>query len=161
MSYSCGNLAKYFSHLNNYHDSLYKHYTNGLNKRFLSIQKACRDERNEEVIYLDVKSFYPSINLSAIEKVWSEACVDSNIPELYRKLGQSFIEKYKITQTDIKNPGLLIGAMFCHLLANFYLKEIDRTMKAITSNRYWRYVDDIVIIGNKEEIEMFSRIMKA
>lgn len=51
--------------------------------------------------------------------------------------------------------------MFCHLLANFYLKEIDRTMKAITSNRYWRYVDDIVIIGNKEEIEMFSRIMKA
>lgn len=151
------NSAVYSYLFNNDRDSLYKHYTNGLNKRFLSIQQACRDKRNEEVIYLDVKSFYPTINLSAIEKIWSETCANSDIPDLYRKLGQSFIDKYKLAQTDIKNPGLLIGPMFCHLLANLYLKEVDRTMKAITSNRYWRYVDDIVIIGNKEELVMFSK----
>lgn len=151
------NSAVYSYLLNNNNNSIYKHYTNGLNKRFLSIQQACRDNENEEVFYLDVKSFYPSINLSDIEKTWLDACNNSTIPELYFKLGQSFIDKYKIAQKDIKTPGLLIGPMFSHLLANLYLKEVDRAMKEITSNRYWRYVDDIVIMGNKEEIKMFSR----
>lgn len=151
------NSAVYSYLFDNYRDSLYMHYTNGLNKRFLSIEQACKDKRNEEVIYLDVKSFYPSINLSAIEKTWAEACINSNIQDVYLKLGHSFIDKYKIAQTGIKNPGLLVGPMFSHLLANLYLEEVDKTMKAFTSNRYWRYVDDIVIIGKKEEIEIFSK----
>lgn len=151
------NSAVYSYLLNDKSESVYKHYTNGLNKRFLSIQQACRDQTNEEVLYLDVKSFYPSINLSTIEKIWIEACHESNIPNLYLELGKSFINKYKIEQKEIKNPGLLIGPMFCHLLANLYLKKIDNSMKSITLNRYWRYVDDIVIMGNKKELELFSK----
>lgn len=150
------NSAVYSYFLNdNCDSSIYKHYTDGLNKRFLSIHQACRNKENEEVVYLDIKSFYPSINLTSIEKTWLEVCNDSNIPNLYKELGQSFIDKYKIVQKDIINPGLLIGPMFSHLLANLYLKEVDITMKDITSNRYWRYVDDIVITGNKEEIDFF------
>ncbi|MFH4966277.1 reverse transcriptase domain-containing protein [Gaetbulibacter sp. M235] len=151
------NSAVYSYLLNDTNESIYKHYTNGLNKRFLSIQQACRDKTNEEVLYLDVKSFYPSINLSTIEKIWIKACSDSNIPSLYLELGKKFINKYKIEQKEVKNPGLLIGPMFCHLLANLYLKEIDSFMKTTTLNRYWRYVDDIVIMGNKKEIELFSK----
>ena len=119
------NSAVYSYLLNDTNESIYKHYTNGLNKRFSSIQKACRDK--------------------------------TNIPSLYLELGKTFINKYKIEQKEVKNPGLLIGPMFCHLLANLYLKEIDSFMKKTTLNRYWRYVDDIVIMGNKKEIELFSK----
>lgn len=151
------NSAVYSYFLNDDCSSLYKHYSDGLNKRFLSIKKACENKENEEVVYLDIKSFYPSINLSSIEKTWLELCNDSGIPDRYRKLGQSFINKYRVIQNDVDHPGLLIGPMFCHLLANLYLKEVDESLKEITSNRYWRYVDDIVIIGSKEEISLFSK----
>jgi len=153
----CTNSAVYSYLLNDTNESIYKHYTNGLNKRYTSIQEACRNKTNEEVLYLDVKSFYPSINLSEIERIWVEACNNSNIPKLYLKLGKTFINNYRLAQKGINNPGLLIGPMFCHLLANLYLKEIDCSMKEATLNRYWRYVDDIVIIGNSKEIELYSK----
>ncbi len=138
--------------------SVFQHYTNGLNNRYSSIKRACINPENEEIIYLDIKKFYPSISLSNIEKVWLKTCNSSNIPDLYAKLGIVFIEKYKRIQ-NFENPGLVIGPMFSHLLANIYLKEIDIHMNSITDNRYWRYVDDIVLVGNKEELKHFSKII--
>ena len=137
--------------------SVYQQYINGLNKRFLSIQRACKSKENEEILYLDVKSFYPSIKLSSIQEVWLKSCEKSKIPSRYQRLGQSFIDKYKLEQKDIDTPGLLVGPMFSHLLANLYLKEVDKAMKDVTLNRYWRYVDDIVLVGTKVEIELFSK----
>lgn len=140
--------------------SVFQHYTNGLNDRFSSIKKACEDQNNEEVIYLDIKSFYPSISIDEIQKVWLNTCKNSQLPDKYLNLGNKFISKYKEVQRT-EDAGLIIGPMFSHLLANLYLKEIDIYMNTLTQNRYWRYVDDIVLIGSQDEIKKFTTILTA
>ena len=154
------NSSVYSYLINNDDRSVFQHYTNGLRKRYNSIKSACQDKSNEEIMYLDIKSFYPSINLDLLRNLWSETCTSSKFPEKFTDLGLAFIEKYRLEQGDVKRPGLLIGPMFSHLLANLYLKNLDKTMKSITEDRYWRYVDDMVIVGKKNEIDKFSEKLK-
>ncbi|MBW1294042.1 RNA-directed DNA polymerase [Aquimarina litoralis] len=154
------NSSVYSYLMNKDNRSVFQHYSNGLKKRYKSIKSACLDTKNEEIMYLDVKSFYPSIDLNLLKRIWTEACFSSQFPQLFTDLGIAFIEKYRIEQKEIEKPGLLIGPMFSHLLANLYLKNLDKKMKSMTNNRYWRYVDDIVLVGNKFEIEVFSKNLK-
>lgn len=135
---------------------IYKHYIHGWKNRYLSIKKYCEESSNEEVMYFDIKSFYPSIDLQFVKEVWEDTCLRTKISEKFKKLGLSFLAKYKKIQEDEEKKGLLVGPMFSHLLANLMLKGVDEEMTELTKNRYWRYVDDILVIGNKEELKQYS-----
>jgi hypothetical protein len=141
--------------------SVFKHYTSGLKKRYNSIQTACKKIGNEEIVYVDIKSFYPSIQLSRIKGVWVEQCLKTDLPKKYVNLGLSLIAKFEDEQNNLEVPGLLIGPMYSHLLANLYLKRLDDIMQKTTDNRYWRYVDDIVMVGSKKEVDEFINDLRA
>lgn len=151
------NSAVYSYLINNDNRSIFQHYTNGLKKRYSSIQEACKKKENDEIIYLDIQSFYPSIELKRLKEIWLKTCSKTNLQKKYISLGLSLIKKFEIEQKENSKPGLLIGPMFSHLLANLFLKDLDDYMQKKTENRYWRYVDDIVLIGSKKEVDKFSK----
>jgi Txe/YoeB family toxin of Txe-Axe toxin-antitoxin module len=138
-------------------DTIYKHYMHGWKDRYDSIKEACEVDTTQEVIYFDIKSFYPSISLDLARAKWNEVCNETKISESIKILGLTFLKKYEKVQKDSDKKRLLIGPMFSHLIANLVLNEIDETMDSITDNRYWRYVDDIIIIGTSEEVKMYGQ----
>jgi hypothetical protein len=138
-------------------DSIYKHYMHGWKERYNSIKQACENNTQYEVVYFDIKSFYPSISLELAKDKWIETCDNTKIDDTIKRLGLKFLSKYEKVQSDSDKKGLLVGPMFSHLIANLVLNEVDGTMESITNNRYWRYVDDIIIIGTSEEVKDYAQ----
>ncbi len=140
--------------------SVFQHYTNGLKKRYCSIKNACKQSGNEEIVYVDIQSFYSSIQLKRMKEDWVQICAKTDLPNKYVKLGLSLMTKFEDEQQGQKVPVLLTGPMYSHLLANLYLKSLDDFMQEKTDNRYWRYVDDIVMVGGKDEVDKFLEALK-
>jgi hypothetical protein len=135
--------------------SVYKQYVHGLKQRFESIRRVCMSNPSGEVLYVDIKSFYSSIKLTKVVEAWGAACENSKISDRYKELGFHFLNKYQLIQENKKEAGLPVGPMFSHLLANITFKEIDRIMERTTNGRYWRYVDDIILVGQPSELESY------
>lgn len=59
--------------------------------------------------------------------------------------------------------GLPIGAYASQWLANFYLEDLDRyTRQTLKVKAMWRYVDDVVILGDsKEELRKKQKLIEA
>jgi hypothetical protein len=138
-------------------DSIYKHYMHGWKERHDSIKQACENNNDLEVIYFDIKSFYPSISLELANDKWIEICDKTKIHGTIKNLGLKFLNKHEKVQSDSDKKGLLVGPMFSHLIANLVLDEVDETMVSITNSQYWRYVDDIIIIGSSEEVKVYAQ----
>ncbi|WP_373941033.1 RNA-directed DNA polymerase [Polaribacter sejongensis] len=137
-------------------DSIFQHYMHGWKERYNSIKQACEINTNQEVVYFDIKSFYPSISLELAKVKWIETCDKTKINETIKKLGLTILSKYEKVQSNSDKKGLLVGPMFSHLIANLILNEVDKKMETITNDKYWRYVDDIVIIGTSEDVKVYA-----
>ena len=57
-----------------------------------------------------------------------------------------------VSKENGKSLSVLTGPMFSHLIANLVLFEIDKVMQEKTQGKYWRYVDDIVLVGNPTQV---------
>ena len=129
---------------------VYKYYFYGFLDRHQAIARACDENPDSEVIYTDIRGFYPSVSLERARNVWSSACFEGKLPDRSRDLGMKLLENQACT-TGNSGSGLLIGPMFSHLIGNLVLRDIDSRMAAIAPGRYFRYVDDFVIVAPKKE----------
>jgi hypothetical protein len=51
--------------------------------------------------------------------------------------------------------------MFSHLIANLVLFKIDKTMQEKMLGKYWRYVDDIVLVGDDSQVSDGREFLKS
>jgi len=94
-------------------------------------------------------------------KIWDEVSSKSKLSNQYRQLGRTFLHNQKAeSQRDKSSNGLLTGPQFSHVIANLLLDEIDSMMYTVTSGNYWRYVDDIVFVGAKDDVYHWREILK-
>ncbi|MEZ5325934.1 MAG: RNA-directed DNA polymerase [Verrucomicrobiales bacterium] len=140
-------------------EGLYQPYFELFSKRQDDIGKRCRKHSKHWVVYLDIKSFYPSITKTRIRSVWKKACKESGLDAFWERLGTHFLE----LQFSYKD-GLLIGPQFSHLLANLFLGDFDIEMEKRFPHRYFRYVDDFAFVVRPEEkdglLEMVATKLK-
>ena len=61
------------------------------------------------------------------------------------------LENQVVDISGHSGSGLLIGPMFKQLIGNLILRDIDPRIAAIFPGRYFRYVDDFVIVVSKKE----------
>lgn len=141
-------------------ETFFQHYIHGWKERYNSIKEVCEAKPNSKIKYFDIKSFYPSISLELARDIWLKCCSESEIDESIKILGVQFLKKYKELQNDSEKKGLVVGPMFSHLIGNLVLQDVDFTMASLTNGKYWRYVDDIVVIGDLDEIEVYSQELK-
>jgi hypothetical protein len=123
----------------------------GLRERHVAIAQACRQQSpDHKVVFLDLRRFYPSISIHRAESVWSWACKESSMPTQWVDLGAKLLHDQGAFEGN-GNRHLLTGPMFSHLIGNLMLRNIDESM-ATASARYFRYVDDITLVGSDAEI---------
>lgn len=132
---------------------MYAPYFAGLQERHRAISKACSGTVGQVVLYTDIKRFYPSISLEVARQAWRQACDKSKITANYRTLGDKLLSHHdKASKATPNNRGLLTGPMFSHLIANLVLRDLDEEMSASFPGRYFRYVDDVVLVGTKDQV---------
>lgn len=91
---------------------------------------------------LDCKKFYPSINHDILKKKYRRLFKDPNLLWLLDEI---------IDSTE-GNTGIPIGNYISQYSGNFYLSSFDHWIKEDKGIKYYyRYMDDIVILGNSKE----------
>lgn len=132
---------------------VFKPYFDGLRERQKAISYSCRKTENGMVLFTDIKKFYPSITSEDAIAAWQGACQQSELSANYERLGLRLLENHvKVSEHDGTGKGLLTGPVFSHLIANLLLDRIDQEMNEISNGNYWRYVDDVVFVGNATEV---------
>lgn len=131
---------------------IFPHYSAGLANRHSAIADACDDFPSGVVRYLDIKRFYPSISPELALTAWKRQTEAAGLTSRWRDLGEKLIDDHSRVTTDSK-ASILTGPMFSHLIGNLVLRTIDDELSANLPARYFRYVDDITLVGTRPAIE--------
>lgn len=148
-----GNPACVFSYPLNSGDDrsgIYEHYSMGLRNRHDAIAKACDETPDGVVQYIDLKKFYPSIAISTAQEVWRRSADSARLGSRWHSLGDKLLADHGSTSADKRS--ILTGPMFSHLIANLVLRALDDEFASNANVRYFRYVDDITLVGTSEHV---------
>jgi len=142
-------------------NGIFVRYFDGLISRQKDISSACKLNIDKKLSYSDIKKFYPSINIEEAKKVWLEHSSKNSLGTKYIELGLTLLENQRVAARFFNdNEQLLIGPSFSHVIANLILKDIDNKMHIMTNGHYYRYVDDIIMIGTENDIEQWRENLK-
>lgn len=114
--------------------------------------KKCLENNIENTKYclkLDIKKFYPSINHEILFEIIKRKIKDNKLLILLKDIIES-------------SDGVPIGNYLSQLFANLYLTYFDHWLKEeVECKFYFRYADDIVILGKtKEELRKVLILIK-
>lgn len=126
-------------------------YYSGFKRRELDIERACRADLDAVVQYLDVRKFYPSIRCETATRSWLIAAARADLPATLLSLGEKLIADYRLVPGN-EDGVLLTGPMLSHLLGNLVMRDLDREYGPTKAVRYFRYVDDIVLVGRPDAV---------
>lgn len=131
---------------------VFQYYPVGLEARHKAITEACEAFPKGLVRYTDIKRFYPSIQKDLAIRAWSKQSDIGKLPKHYRDLGEKLINDH-VNAGNISEDCILTGPMFSHLLGNLVLRELDDEFSKTLPARYFRYVDDITLVGDSRAVD--------
>lgn len=125
----------------------------GIHACAMAVKKALRDYPTETTycLKLDIRKFYPSVNHDILKNILRRKIKDERLLKLldeiidsHNSLPKECIRYY--------GCGIPIGNYLSQYLANLYLTYFDHWLKEEKKVRfYYRYADDIVILGDSKE----------
>lgn len=123
----------------------YQYYFNGYKQRNENITKIFNENKEDIALVLDLKKFYPSINKSSVKDK-----ILQNFRE-YKYDIYSLGNKIITSILDSSKEGVPIGPDLSHLMAQIYLEDFDTKMNKQYNIKYFRYVDDLIIICSSND----------
>ncbi|MDF1875675.1 hypothetical protein JHD48_08005 [Sulfurimonas sp. SAG-AH-194-I05] len=120
------------------------------------IKKDIESKKYDSYIKLDIESFYPSIDHQILlEKVQKEVKDEKALYLLEKALTQITIPKgrRKDKQNNIQTKGVPQGLSISNILSSVYLTDLDIKYTQAENLQYYRFVDDILILCNKTDVE--------
>ena len=121
-------------------------YVRGLCRRHDAIVSACDSNSDGVVRYTDIKQFYPSISTELALSAWRKHAERANLASAFRDVGEKLLEEHRKVSVG-RGLGILTGPMLSHLISNLVLRELDEYCAHGLPVRYFRYVDDITLVG--------------
>lgn len=110
----------------------------GIHKCLFNLRTSL-EENNEYCLKVDIKKFYPNVNNTILKQFLRKKFKDGDLLLLLDEIIDS-------------NVGLPIGNYLSQFFANFYLTYFDHWIKEeLRVKHYFRYCDDIVILGQSKE----------
>lgn len=117
----------------------------------------------DSFIKLDIKSFYSSIDQEKLIKTLKSKIRKQEILNLISNAIQTESLAYPVKEKIKKGKrerGVPEGLPISNALANIYLSRLDKIYKDIECIKYWRYVDDILILVNQENMGKIESMIK-
>jgi retron-type reverse transcriptase len=112
----------------------------------------------------DIKTFYDSIQQDRLVNVLGREIANPAALRLVKRALQTptVPRNTKRVRHDEFRPerGVPQGLAISNILAAIYMKEVDDAMKSL-GVAYYRYVDDVLMYGRKEEVEKALRSFRA
>jgi hypothetical protein len=140
---------------------MFKPYFPGFKDRHAAITAACEAQPNSQVTFTDIRRFYPNISASLADAAWSKASHEANIAPRIREVGRRLLLDHHEEAPKARARGVLTGPMFSHLLGNLVMKDLDERMVAARAGSYFRYVDDIALVGTGSEVREAKSLLNA
>lgn len=138
---------------------IFVHYFEGLHARHKAIADACETYPDGVVQYIDIKKFYPSISTGMAISAWRQHSENADLLPRFRELGEKLV--YDHGQIVRKNEkGILTGPMFGHFIGNLVFQELDEEFTSSLPAEYFRYVDDITLVGDLDAVEKSLKIIR-
>lgn len=135
---------------------VFEDYMKGLRARQSAIASACTGSPDFVVQYVDIKKFYPSVRYELARTAWGRLAEDLELSPRIRDVGHKLLTDYQALHLHA-DRGLPVGPAFSHVVANAVLRPIDVVFSADESIRYFRYVDDIVLVGQRQAVALGYR----
>jgi RNA-directed DNA polymerase len=113
----------------------------GIHHCLRKLNSSLKDVKNTTFcLKMDIKKFYPSIDNALLKKLLRKKFKDVELLYLLDEI------------IDSNEQGQPIGNYLSQYFANFYLTYFDHYIKEILKIKsFFRYCDDIVILGNNKE----------
>lgn len=125
----------------------YDFFANGYKQRNIDI--AAGLVRSDQVaVITDLKGFYPSVKNEQVTSALMSRIDKSD--EQHRESGEIICEFYSQLLAAGGN-GIPIGPASAHVLGHLVLQDVDRDLTEQYGERYFRYVDDMVVVCHKDE----------
>jgi hypothetical protein len=132
----------------------FTYFYSGYSDRNNKISNLLRKQQNLFVVVHDIKSFYPSINShDVLKELDNHLKLEKGLRLDYKE----FIYTISNHMVQSSSIGIPIAPPLSHILANLALEKIDHEMHKLLKERYFRYVDDIIMVLNKDEIQIVNR----
>ena len=126
-------------------------YFHGLQARHDAIAAACDANPDGIVRYTDIRRFYPTITKELALSSWRRYAERANLTSPIRDVAEKLLDAHaKLSQG--KGLGILTGPMFSHLIGNLVLRELDEYCAQSLPIKYFRYVDDITLVGSRDAV---------
>lgn len=114
----------------------------------------------DSFIKLDVSSFYASIKHNVLLKKLRSKIKKVEIIDLIQKAIETESLSYPVKEKVKRHKrelGIPEGLPISNALANIYLANLDKKYSAASGIKYYRYVDDILILLNQEDLQAVKK----
>lgn len=106
---------------------------------------------------LDVKNFYPSINHDLLLNELKKKILKKEILNLIENaVSQATVAKPEGKPKLFISKGIPQGLAISNILANIYMIPLDKKHTSSLTYKYFRYVDDILILCNSSELNLIQ-----
>ena len=121
------------------------------------VKNSVGSKKYNSYIKLDVSNFYPTIkHEELLKRLRSKIRSNVILDMIERAISTPTVSKP--TKSDIANTiGVPQGLAISNVLAAIYLVNIDKKFSTIPNVRYFRYVDDILILCNRNKTEHIAK----
>ena len=111
-----------------------------------------------QYLRLDIKSYYPSIDHLILMRILRRKIRQKALLTLIENALKTPTGKKKHKENE-NRVGIPQGLSISNILSSIYLHDIDTKYQQYPNINYFRFVDDILIIGPEAEITKLSRIL--
>ena len=128
-----------------YHDQLERRT---LHLQIRGVSEAFATGSFDRFVRRDVENYYPTINQDKLLDTVKRRITQPEVLNLIRSSIQNPCDILKRDGYKFRKTGIPQGLSISGILANAYLDPVDEIMETYDSVQYFRYVDDILILGN-------------
>jgi len=147
--------------LNGLLESVYKNTSQALHQIISEVYTLIQKNTFDSYLRIDVKDFYPSLDHELLFKILKRKIRKKEILMIFQNaLTQDTVSKPVKNSKQFFNIGIPQGLPISNKLANIYMSDLDKKYKRKRTIKYFRFVDDILILCNNNKIQEIHDAIK-
>lgn len=127
-----------------------------------AVSSVLQEGNYDAFIKTDIIDCFPSIQHNKLIEMLKQNNIDERIVKIINRAIKTdvYINGFIDTSNKVNKKGVPQGLPISNILAEIYLSEFDKFHKSFQTYKYYRYVDDILILCNKQDVKRIIENIK-